>query len=532
MILAHGDLVRTGQVVRHLSAGAVPVALHVDRRSAPDATSLDALRRLPGVTLLPRTPSRWGSWGLVEASLAGSRTLFADNPGLGHVCLLSGACLPLRPAEDLRRHLAARPGRDFIESVRIDHADWVVAGLQAERFRLRFPFRFRDQPRLFDLATRAQRSLPRAFDRRLPAGLEPCLGAQWWCLSRRTLEAILADPDLPRFRRWFRCAWIPDEAFFQTLVRRHSDRIEARSLTFAPFDSTGRPVTFYDDHLPLLRRLGGDWFFARKIWPGADRLYADCLGALTPAADENGAVASALLRALRRPPPRQPAIPRRDVAPGHRPYRVVYGADALLPGLAQSLRGRAGRVWIGPVFGLGPCSGLRTAGGLSASDAVARANPAAYLANLLRDAPAEAVLVLGPDAPEEAAELVARDPLARLIVVEGGWIAALAGAPGANAGRFADWQRAERRVLPRLTAGVPAWRLGHWTLQEALDRPDEVLAALGLPADALPMPPAAKLTAFLDRMRAEGLNPATLHPPAIPARSYRRDWAAEPDGYP
>ena len=99
------------------------------------------------------------------------------------------------------------------------------------------------------------------------------IGSQWWCLRRQTVEAILeliaARPDVIRF---FRTTWIPDETFFQTLVRHlvPETEIEARTLTFLMFTDYGMPVTFYNDHHDLL--LAQDFLFARKISPEATEL--------------------------------------------------------------------------------------------------------------------------------------------------------------------------------------------------------------------------------------------------------------------
>jgi hypothetical protein len=122
---------------------------------------------------------------------------------------------------------------------------------------------------LFDGYVTLQRAL--RFRRRIPQGLTPHLGSQWWCLTRPTLQAHPRPPRPPRLDRYFRRVWIPDESYFQSLVRQVSTRIESRSLTLSKFDYQGRPYTFYDDHLHLLRQT--DAFLARKIWPQADLLY-------------------------------------------------------------------------------------------------------------------------------------------------------------------------------------------------------------------------------------------------------------------
>jgi hypothetical protein len=72
--------------------------------------------------------------------------------------------------------------------------------------------------------------------------------------------------------RFFRTSWIPDETFFQTLVRHlvPTEEIQSRTLTFLMFSDYGMPVTFYDDHYELL--LAQDFLFARKISPEAKTL--------------------------------------------------------------------------------------------------------------------------------------------------------------------------------------------------------------------------------------------------------------------
>jgi hypothetical protein len=85
------------------------------------------------------------------------------------------------------------------------------------------------------------------------------------------LRKILDDPKRHANDVYFKDCWIPDESYFQSLARTHSERIEVRSLTFSKFDGEGRPFVMYDDHLERLKDT--DAFFARKVWVGADLLY-------------------------------------------------------------------------------------------------------------------------------------------------------------------------------------------------------------------------------------------------------------------
>jgi hypothetical protein len=70
------------------------------------------------------------------------------------------------------------------------------AGLMSNASPCGSRFQWRKQRRLFDGYVRLQRRL--GFKRRIPAGIVPHLGSQWWCLTRHTLSAILETPTAPR----------------------------------------------------------------------------------------------------------------------------------------------------------------------------------------------------------------------------------------------------------------------------------------------------------------------------------------------
>ncbi len=201
-----------------------------------------------------------GHVGLVAGTLSASEMMLAEFDEVRHVYLSSGSCLPLRPVQELIDYLAARPQTDFIESATTSDVPWTVGGLSDERFTLRFPFSWKRHRYLFDKYVDLQRKV--GFKRKIPNGIQPHMGSQWWCLTRQTLSAILEDPERDRYDAFFQKVWIPDESYFQTLARLYSSNIESRSLTLSKFDFQGKPHIFYDDHLQLLRR--SDCFVARK----------------------------------------------------------------------------------------------------------------------------------------------------------------------------------------------------------------------------------------------------------------------------
>ena len=83
------------------------------------------------------------------------------------------------------------------------------------------------------------------------------------------LDFVTKRPDVMQF---FRTTWIPDETFFQTIVRHlvPEAEIRSRTLTFLMFTDYGMPVNFYNDQYDLL--ISQDYLFARKISPDAKEL--------------------------------------------------------------------------------------------------------------------------------------------------------------------------------------------------------------------------------------------------------------------
>ena len=349
VMLVHTALGRAEQVARHWSAAGCPVVIHVDK-SVPKRTHdafVAALANAPNVAFSTRYRCEWGTWGIVAASQAASELLLSRFSDVRHVYLASGSCLPLRPVEELIDYLAARPRTDFIESATTSDVPWTVGGLDEERFTLRFPFSWKRHRYLFDRCVQLQRKL--RLKRKVPNGLVPHMGSQWWCLTRQTLSAILQDPDRATYDAYFRQVWIPDESYFQTLARQYSINIESRSLTLSKFDFQGKPHIFYDDHLQLLRR--SDCFVARKIWPYADRLYhaflTDAAGAMKKTEPNPGKIDRIFAKAVeRRTRGRaglymQSRFPNWDWENGRTaaPYHVLSGFGDLFEGFERWMSG-------------------------------------------------------------------------------------------------------------------------------------------------------------------------------------------------
>ena len=496
VMLVHTALDRAAQVARHWTASGCPVVIHIDRnvRRRTYRSFVKALSDDPLIRFSTRHRCEWGTWGIVAASQAAAELMLEEFPQVNHVYLASGSCLPLRPIQELIDYLAARPQTDFIESATTSDVPWTVGGLDAERFTLRFPFSWKRQRGLFDRWVRIQRRLK--LRRRIPQGVVPHMGSQWWCLTRQTLSAILQNPERKQHDRYFRRVWIPDESYYQTLARHYSRRIESRSLTLSKFDFQGKPHIFYDDHLQLLRR--SDCFVARKIWPRAERLYqaflTDSAGAMKKTEPNPGKIDRIFAKAVERRTRGRPGLymqsrfPREGWENGitSNPYSMFQGFAELFENFETWLTRATGAQVHGHLFAperaefVGGMTLLN--GGLSDNATVRDYAPESFLTNLIWNTRGERqCFQFGPRDNQQINWLVARDPKAQISVISGAWAVPLF----RSNRNFADLrreaahlQRIESEHLGILRSPHAKARIRIWTMAEFVESPMEPLQSI------------------------------------------------------
>ena len=496
IMLVHTALGRAEQVARHWAAGGCPVVIHVDRKVGRRTynTFVKALSDLPDVRFSHRHACEWGTWGIVAASQAAAEMLLGHYPDVRHVYLSSGSCLPLRPVAELKTYLDARPDTDFIESATTADVPWTVGGLDMERFTMRFPFSWKRHRPLFDAYVNLQRKL--GFKRRIPNGITPHMGSQWWCLTRRTLTAILMDTDRPEYDEYFQKVWIPDESYFQTLARLHSKKIESRSLTLSKFDFQGKPHIFYDDHLQLLRR--SDCFVARKIWPHADRLYeaflTDADGRGKMAEPQPGKIDRIFAKAVERRTRGRPGLLMQSRKPNEGwENGVTAGRYSVFQGFADLfedfndwlVRATDTRVHghlFAPERAEFADGQTVMSGALSDVASVRDYDPQAFLINLIWNTRGERQCwQFGPADKQPIGWFIAKDPNAQISVISGAWAVPLfrSGKDFAELRKeAAQLQKVEAEFLNSLRSPYTKARIRIWTMAEFIESPMEPLQTI------------------------------------------------------
>lgn len=496
IMMCHDAFDRAAQVARFWAEAGAPVVIHVDKR-VNDAVFDDFAKKLndlDNISFCERFKCEWGTWSLVQAAQAGAAQILTKHEDVGHVFLASGSCLPLRPVAELNAYLKVRPFTDFIESVTTTEVGWTVGGIDIERFTLRFPFSWKKQRRLFDRYVEIQRKYK--MRRKIPDGIVPHLGSQWWCLTRQTLSAILQDPDRQVYDRYFKRVWIPDESYFQTLSRLYSTSLESRSLTLFKFDYQGKPHIFYDDHLQLLRR--SECFVARKIWPQADKLYKSFL-TNSPAKEPRGEpdptkidrlFSKAVERRLKGRPGlyMQSRFPEKDRENGKTsaPYSMFQGFSDLF----QNFDGWLSKAVAARVHGhlYAPARAEFSGGealfnGCLTDSAKLRDYAArAFLTNLIWSSRGERqCFMYSPRDTQEINWFTATDPNAQISLISGAWAVPLfhSNLNFAEIRReAARLQRIELAQIDILRSMYVKARVRIWTMAEFIENPMEPLQAI------------------------------------------------------
>ncbi|MEQ5869413.1 glycosyl transferase [Sagittula sp. NFXS13] len=534
IMLVHTAFNRAEDVARHWARGGCPVVIHVDS-AVPRAHFEDLRQRLsdfPDVLFSKRHRCEWGTWGLVAATQDAAELMLKSFKDVRHVYLASGACLPLRPVEELTSYLAERPRTDFIESATTADVPWTVGGLEHERFTLHFPFSWRNSRFLFDKFVELQRRV--GYKRHIPKGITPHMGSQWWCLTRQTLSAILDDPERPRYDTYFKHVWIPDESYFQTLARLYSTQVESRSLTLSKFDFQGKPHIFYDDHLQLLRR--SDCFVARKIWPHADRLYdaflTDPNRVMSRQEPNPGKIDRIFAKAVDRRTRGRPGLYMQSRYPNEGwengvtagKYSVFQGFSELFVGFEQWLSRATGAQVHGHLYA--PKRAEFTSGqtlingALSDNAALRDANPKAFLTNLVWNTRGERqCFQYGPYDNPKILSPMSRDPNAQISVISGAWAVPLFKSNSnfsdirAEAARL---QKIESRMLDILRSPETKARIRIWSMAEFIENPMEPLQiiideigqkSLRRLAEAPTLEDLTGFGQFLQNLKNQGMHP-------------------------
>jgi len=290
LILAHHAPEQLQRLIRTLPDDS-PILIHFDRRAHPSLYGRAVELLGHRATFVKREVCRWGAFGIVQATLNLIDEIVGSGVDYDYASLISGADYPVKSNQEIAGFLQANVGSEFIESFSMLQPNrWSAQGgyyKTPERVLCRH-FRFRSRPELvFRLPGR----------RKMPAGLQPFGGSQWWTLSKRAVNYIADFVDkTPKWKSFAKLCFIPDESFVQTILSNSefSAKIAGKDYRLVIWDRPEPPfpATLKMSDAEML--LASDCLFARKFDASVDSEILDVLDrrrAAPPAPPRSGRVA-------------------------------------------------------------------------------------------------------------------------------------------------------------------------------------------------------------------------------------------------
>ncbi|MEI2689494.1 MAG: beta-1,6-N-acetylglucosaminyltransferase [Anaerolineae bacterium] len=297
LILAHRCPEQLARLIGRLDTPRGRFFVHIDRRA--DLTPFrNACRDLPAGKMhwVSRVAAPWGGFGLVQAAINGLSAIAAEPTPADFVVLLSGQDYPIQSNPAIASYLHSNLGKSIVTHTPMPVWHWPMWGPtggmeKIERYWFWFRGWLRVYPPLSPPGSTKERLLNRLFGlrfrlpRRLPAGMHPYAGSQWWCLAWPAVQYVLQFIRQQRqFVNFYRYTRLPDEMFFQTILMNAKDpqikdNIVNGSLTYADWDRPDPPwpAVFKSEDIDQLATAWG--LFARKFDMTVDSQVLDLIDA-------------------------------------------------------------------------------------------------------------------------------------------------------------------------------------------------------------------------------------------------------------
>jgi hypothetical protein len=320
IVLAHKNPAQITRMIRRLDCPEARFYINIDApvELAPFQAALADNPRCVFFTGAQRLNTMWGHVNAVKAALVGIAQILADQR-TGYTILVSGQDYPLKSNAYIKQFYQDNYGKNFIECFalpvtphtepsihgglareswihpeygsnggmnRLEHYTFFLSTKREDNVSIP-PILSGDfwNPKKMRYALGLLRRQPGNFPRllakrRMPAGLRPHAGSQWWALPHETTVFLNRYvQEKPEFLEFNDFTLLSDEIFFQTVVANNFTNI-APPVTYVNFNRpTGPwPATFVAADVAELA--ASPCLYARKFDADQDSLIFDELDQL------------------------------------------------------------------------------------------------------------------------------------------------------------------------------------------------------------------------------------------------------------
>lgn len=222
IILAHKNPHQLARLIEKLDDGSSYFFLHLDNR-VPFSEFTAVAKFNKKLTLVERAGSKWGTFGLVEATLNAMKAVKISNLHFDQVILLSGQDYPIKSNAEINDFFQNSPNKVFIDYVAIpDYKRWKPRGglYRVDKYFFGLGFYCRYKAKAFNFLARYFKSL----NRNSKAWKPFYGGSQWWAMDMYALDYILAFVRKhPGYSSFHKHTFAPDEVFFHTILLASTD---------------------------------------------------------------------------------------------------------------------------------------------------------------------------------------------------------------------------------------------------------------------------------------------------------------------
>lgn len=298
LILSHGKGSQLNRLIRTLKSGspAAAVIIHHDAKGAlPEPIVTDEHHGIYVVT--PRIAVTWGEFSLLEAILNSLRFI-STQIDYDWISTISENDYPATPLHRIEAELRATTYDAFVRSTPVTWNDYATRYFLQYFTVPRNPYSHRIPKLIRDLARRTRQTLNAKQNFvRIEGGVRGVSnhigfryraspfsasfvchkGSTWFTASRQAVQYLL-DFEIarPEVLKWYRRTWVPDESYFQTVLKNTATLIVSNDpRRFIKWDPAhlAHPKTLTIGDLPDILASGGH--FVRKVDANVDSALLD-----------------------------------------------------------------------------------------------------------------------------------------------------------------------------------------------------------------------------------------------------------------
>lgn len=274
LILAHNNFVHLERLLKALDDEyAASFYIHIDKKVKIKPTLVESKAKIISSSF----DIRWGTFSMVEATLALLSHGLNNNPEADYYILLSGVDYPIRSKQYLGKLLSR--GKEYI-----DIAPAPIYHKPMDRFCYYYFNYDRRNLKYYNPKFLLEVILKKIHvKRKIPFKLYA--GTQWFALTKDCVKYILKTVEEDkRYINFFSHSLVPDEAFFQTIIGNSpfADNT-ATSLVYTDWNVPVPPAIIKEKHIRYLEENDGFQteygycrpYFARKFEDNSELIIRD-----------------------------------------------------------------------------------------------------------------------------------------------------------------------------------------------------------------------------------------------------------------